>query len=268
MFAQPILQHSLTANKDSPVILYLHGFLGCREDWDDIAGRLGDRFSHLRLDLPGHRMSPHTIPEEYYTMPHCAELVVNLLDRLQIRQCHLVAYSMGGRLGLYLLTHNPRRFSKAVIESASPGLKTEAERTARRHVEQQVRHQLEEHTFDEFLTDWYNQPLFQTLDKTDPRFAAMLECRRQHDPAALALSVKHMGTSVMPPLWNRLPDLDLPVLFVAGEKDARFRALADEMANLCPHGRTGIIRNAGHNTHFECPAEFCREITQFLSQGA
>ena len=245
--------------------MYLHGFLGCQDDWQEVIDNLGRTFGHLTVDLPGHRLRADKLNQEQYTMPGCARLVIDLLDHLQIEQTHLVAYSMGGRLGLYLLTHYSDRFDRAVIESASPGLKTDPERESRRNQEQQLIEQLTKQPFDQFLCEWYDQPLFQSTEKSDPRFAPMLERRRAHDPEALALSLRHMGTSVQPSLWDKLSDLSLPVMFVAGAKDNKYRRLAESMATLCPAGQSAIISVTGHNTHWERPEEFCRLVRSFLT---
>lgn len=259
------LSHDLIANPNKGCVLYLHGFLGCGDDWREITRGLGDTFSHLTLDLPGHRMLADQLDEQDYTMPGGAKLVVDLLDHLQIERTHLVAYSMGGRLGLYLLTHYPDRFDRAVIESASPGLRSDSERADRRKREHETMKQLRDRSYDGFLRDWYDQPLFQTMDQTDPRFASMLGRRDEHDPKALALSLEHMGTSVQPSLWGNLGDLRLPVIFVAGAKDDKYCRLANEMVDLCPAGSNNIVQDAGHNTHWECPDEFCQVVRSFLT---
>ena len=260
----PHLNHNLTYTPNTESVLYLHGFLGCLDDWREITDGLGGTFSHLTVDLPGHRMRADKLGEEQYTMPGCAKLVMDLLDNLQIEQTHLVAYSMGGRLGLYLLTHYPQRFIRAVIESASPGLRTESERTARREYEHQLIEQLRNRPLDQFLREWYDQPLFQSMKKSDPRFALMLERRSAHDSEALALLLKQMGTSVQPSLWDKLGDIHLPVMFIAGANDNKYFHQAESMTNLCSAGQSTIILETGHNTHWERPEEFCRLVRSFL----
>ena len=264
----PVLNHSFAPNGNVPAALYLHGFLGCKDDWSEVVNRLRGDFAHLTVDLPGHRMPPSSLPLEYYSMPGCAELIVSLLDHLRIERCHLVGYSMGGRLGLYLLTHYPDRFLSAVIESASAGLRTSSERSTRLQQEQTLITSLRERSLDEFLGNWYAQPLFDTIDGTTDRFKKMMERRRSHDPVALARSLEHMGTGVMPSLWDRLPGIAVPLLFVAGERDEKYCALAQEMAHLCPHAQVAIIANAGHNTHFERPEAFGKAVAQFLKQDS
>jgi len=269
MSIAPELDHTLTLSEDqgAPTILYLHGFLGSREDWTEVVELVGNRYSHLTVNLPGHGTSPHRLPASYYSMPKAAELVINLLDHYGTGQCHLAGYSMGGRLGLYLLVHYSERFASAIMESASPGLKTEEERAARRKENGLLADRLLIYSFDSFLEDWYGQPLFDSTDKGDPRFARMLARRRRQDPSSLALSLRYMGTGAQPSLWERLQDTCSPILFVAGERDAKYSALAHEMARLCPRGRTAILPGAGHNAHFERPDEFCRAVTEFLSHS-
>ena len=261
------LKYSLSAASGSPTVMFLHGFLGCRRDWDEIAGLLTDKYRHLRVDLPGHGSPFGDLPPDAYSMTGCARLIIELLDKCEIESCHLIGYSMGGRIGLYLLTHYPSRFHSAVIESASAGLKTETERSERRQWEWIWTTRLREQPYEAFLRDWYAQPLFSRIDQTTERFEKMLWHRRQHKPEALAVVMEQMGTGVMPSLWDKLAEIDVPVLFVAGERDEKYCALAREMAGLCPKGEIAIIADAGHNGHFERPEAFTEKVSQFLKRN-
>jgi 2-succinyl-6-hydroxy-2,4-cyclohexadiene-1-carboxylate synthase len=241
--------------------------MGCGDDWRETIARLGDSFSRLTVDLPGHGRSIESLSTEQYSMPGCAELVLSLLDNLGITKCHLVAYSMGGRLGLYLLTHYPERFGRAVIESSSPGLKTKDEREARRAADRELQERILTAPLDKLLTEWYSQPLFSTMDQADPRYAALLQRRLGNNPEALALSLENMGTGAQPSLWEELEELTRETLFVAGERDQKYGAIAEEMTGLCPAGQVAIIPGAGHNVHFERPVEFCSEVSRFLTEN-
>ncbi len=79
------------------------------------------------------------------------------------------------------------------------------------------------------------------------------------------MSLKHMGTGAQPSLWDELKDLAPRTLFVVGEKDEKYRAIANEMTSLCPASQVAIIPGAGHNVHFECPGEYGAEIARFLA---
>ena len=76
-----------------------------------------------------------------------------------------------------------------------------------------------------------------------------------------------MGAGSQPDLWEKLPELNLPALFIAGEKDWKFQRLAAEMANLCPNGEVAIMAESGHNVHFENPETYTQTVKQFVSTG-
>lgn len=262
----PELNHRLTGDLSRPLVLYLHGFLGTLTDWNETSVRLGDRFAHLTVDLPGHGDTDPHLSIDSYSMPETAGLVVGLLDRLGIERCHLLGYSMGGRLGLYLLLNHSERFERAIIESASPGLQSESERKDRRQHDRTLAERVLNEEFSAFLAYWYAQPSFASLDRSGPRYEAMLDRRLKQSPEGLARSLELMGTGAQPSLWEQLPSLKVPTLFVAGSVDAKFSDLAERMASLCGSTRSAIIPNAGHVAHFEEPDRFCELAVNFLTE--
>lgn len=248
-----------------PVILFLHGFLGSGEEWEEIIALLGDRFQCLTVDLPGHGRSASSDRRRSWSMENTAKAVIALLQRLGIRECFLAGYSMGGRLALYLTLAYPQYFAKAILESASPGLKTEPERRERIARDEQLARRLEAGDFREFLHGWYRQPLFQTLVQ-HPRFEEIFQNRLQNDPRGLAKSLRDMGTGAQPSLWEQLPGNKIPLLLVVGEKDAKFRALAGEMAEHCRAIRIETIAGCGHNVHVENAGAFAEALIKFASE--
>jgi 2-succinyl-6-hydroxy-2,4-cyclohexadiene-1-carboxylate synthase len=240
-------------------VLFLHGFLGSREDFDNVIPLFVDRYSCLSIDLPGHGKTEFA---EDYTLPNTADAIVALLDNLKIPQALLVGYSMGGRLALYLALNFPERFPKVVIESGSPGLKTEEERSTRLQRDFALADQLETN-FSQFLTDWYEQPLFQSL-KQHPRFEQLLDQRLQNDPIGLAKSLREMSTGAQPSLWEKLKAHQNPLLLIVGERDRKFIDINQEMASMCETARLAIVPDVGHNIHLEKPEIFANYIKDFL----
>jgi pimeloyl-ACP methyl ester carboxylesterase len=62
----------------------------------------------------------------------------------------------------------------------------------------------------------------------------------------------------MAPLWDRLEALAVPVTLAAGERDAKFRAIAERMADALPDARAEVIAGAGHAAHLEAPTAVAR----------
>ena len=77
--------------------------------------------------------------------------------------------------------------------------------------------------------------------------------RLRNTPAGLARALRGLGTGALPPLWDRLGELTMPVTLIVGERDAKFRAIADEMAARIPHATGLIVPGTGHAVHLEAP---------------
>jgi len=103
----------------TPVVL-VHGFTGSIErSWID-TGVLPDLARDHRViafDLRGHGKSgkPHD-PKAYEEL---APDVIRLMDHLELRQAHLVGYSLGGIILARLLTTHPQRFLSVVLGGAA-----------------------------------------------------------------------------------------------------------------------------------------------------
>ena len=260
---EPALAYQMLGDKSNPAIVFLHGFTGSGEDWSDLARPLAERYFLIIPDLPGHGQTRIDDPK-FYTMGYSASLVIKLLDSLRVTGCHLAAYSMGGRLGIFLLSQFPDRFDRAILESTSPGLDNEKEREARRVHDETLAQSLTENGLRPFLDNWYKQPIFAAMRRYSERLGALIERRQNNDPHGLALSLRMMGTGTQPNLWPELPNIRHRLLFMVGEYDRKFRDIADRMGDLCPQAKVCTIADSGHNVHFEQPDAYRDALTSFL----
>ncbi len=247
-----------------PRILFLHGFLGSGGDWLPIARLLENRYCCILVDLPGHgeACTPAAVADEGFFMQTVEALAAGLRRQVD-GPCALVGYSMGGRIALALALRHPEMFTSAVIISSSPGLRTEEERRQRRLHDDRLAAELE-HDPDGFLERWYRLPLFETL-AAHPAFPAIFESRRIADPRAIAASLRFLGTGSQPPLWDELAGNRLPIMFFAGEKDAKFVEIGRQMVNLCPGSTLEIFHGCGHTLHVEERARFVERLSLFIN---
>ncbi len=255
--------YSLSGSTDKPLALFLHGFMGASHDFDEVISLLSDQFCCLAVDLPGHGKTLLIGGDECYSMPSTAQALINLLNQLNIEKCFLVGYSMGGRLALYLTIQFPQRFSKVVLESASPGLKTQQERMERIQHDFKLAQNLETRDFSSFLSSWYNQPLFASL-KQHHKFEHVIERRLENNPIELAKSLRNMSTGAQPSLWDKLKQNKIPLLLIVGKYDHKFRAINWEMAELCEAAILEIVSCCGHNVNIEMSEIFIEKLTLFL----
>ncbi|RNM41714.1 hypothetical protein DMP09_08205, partial [Eggerthella sinensis] len=120
-----------------------------------------------------------------------------------------------------------------------------------------------------FMDFWEQLPLFATQRTLPADVRERLHAARMaNDAEALARTFEHAGQHVMPDRAANLATLaalasshaqPLPLLYLAGEHDQKYRAQAHDFA-AATHAATCIVPGAGHNTHLEAPAAFVREV--------
>lgn len=257
------LNYEISGERRAPAVLILHGFMGSSADWRDVMATLGDRAFCIALDLPGHGASLGLRPAAY-TIEESARAVIHVLDELRVQRPVMVGYSMGGRLALYMALRRPERCAGLFLESASPGLESEEERTARRASDEEKAKRLETEGFEAFLRDWYRQPLFASLARDRTLLQRTIEARRRNDPIELARSLRGMGTGSQPSLWGELESLTVPSLAAAGALDEKYAAISSRMAVINSQIESRSVRGAGHNVHDEALAEYVALLERFV----
>jgi 2-succinyl-6-hydroxy-2,4-cyclohexadiene-1-carboxylate synthase len=246
-------------------VLFLHGFMGAAANWRPVMERSDDARS-LAVDLPGHGAATGR-PERAYTMEGCVAALEATLRFENVRSCAVVGYSMGGRLALHFALMRPARYRGLLLESASPGLRTEAKRQARRRTDAERARRIRS-DFRGFLEAWYRMPLFASLARHG-LVGETVARRLENEPAELARSLAGMGTGQQASLWPRLTELEQPARVVTGALDEKYRRLTREMATRS-RGllRRVVVEEAGHNVHAERPARFMEEVEALLKAAA
>ena len=250
---------------EAPSLLLLHGFTGSGDSWAELIPAFTQEFALITVDILGHGRSAAPADPNRYAMPHVAADLIALLDDWQIERTALLGYSMGGRLALYLACHFPERFSQLILESSSPGLRTEAERATRRQQDEALADWIEANGIEPFVARWEALPLWASQQQLSAEIWQRLRQQRlQNSAVGLANSLRGMGTGAQPSLWDKLPEITVPSLLIAGELDHKFMAINEQMVGLLANGRFHPIPNAGHTTHLEQPALFQSIIRRFL----
>ena len=255
----------ITGKKGNPAIILLHGFTGDHTTWKNLSNTLKASFQVVAIDLLGHGKTDSPDWLDRYKMENAAKDIIHLMDLLQIDSAHLLGYSMGGRLALGTAMLYPKRIKTLILESASPGLKTEQEKVSRMQSDDPWQFRILEQGIENFVNYWENIPLFQTQKRLPTDIQNQIRSQRlQNDPNGLANSLKGFGTGRQPSWWHKLQELDVPVLLMSGELDEKFCKIADEMNRLFPKSKTVEIKEAGHAIHVEEPDKFDTIVKKFL----
>ena len=236
----------------------LHGFTGEGGAFDHLHDPLGSYFRAMAPDLPGHgKSSPATGWDDALE-----ELRVTLPEKF-----FLAGYSMGARLALAFTLRWPERVRALLLESGSPGIANPEERARRRAEDEQLAESVLRGGVPAFVAKWEDHPTLAGLRDLSPSLlAAVRERRLRQSAEGLASALRHLGSGAQPPLWDELPLLRAPVLLVAGERDAKFGAIARDMAAAISGSRVVLVPSSGHSPHLEAPERYAATLAAFFTQ--
>ncbi|MBS2027936.1 MAG: 2-succinyl-6-hydroxy-2,4-cyclohexadiene-1-carboxylate synthase [Deltaproteobacteria bacterium] len=245
-------------------LVALHGFTGTAEELLAPARRLSD-IERIGVDLIGHGQSDAPADPARYGFEQAIQDLVKLLERLERPSVELWGYSQGGRLALAFALAHPKRVTRLILESASPGIESESERTVRRHDDETLAQFIEREGIEAFVARWEALPLFASERELPPEARAELRRSRLSQRAVgLANALRGLGTGTQPSFWPRLHELGCPTLLITGARDEKFHAIAQGMSQQLPNSRHISIADAGHAPHRERPAACVAAVAEFL----
>lgn len=218
----------------------LHGFLGLTTDWDFLQD-LGHLVSYNIYDAA----------KDYKSWTSKFNAGINPENHNII-----IGYSLGARLALHALIDQPRLWQKAIIVSGHPGLPAE-ERKARIEHDAAWAKRFELEPWEPLLHDWNNQEVFCGITPI-PRL------EQQFNRKDLANLFNQYSLGRQEDLSPKITDLPLPILWIAGERDLRYKILADKQRLSHSSSRKWIAPHAGHRVPWESQQAFYQEIKTFI----
>src|SRR5207302_11184721 len=102
-----------------PVVLLIHGIVGCAEQWDQVVPLLAERYTVVAPDLLGHGESAK--PRGDYSLGAYAASVRDLLVALGHRRATVVGHSLGGGVAMQFAYEYPP-FAERLVLVSSGGL--------------------------------------------------------------------------------------------------------------------------------------------------
>lgn len=242
---------------DAPVLVLNHTLATSREMWRRQIAHFSPRYRIISFDMRGHGES--AAPDFPYSLEMLADDVVGVLDGLGVDlPAAYVGISIGGMIGQALGLRHPKRFGALVLCStasrtppeARPALDQRIEAVKRDGLEGQVQPTLERWLSAEFRA-------------REPDTAKWVADMIRSTPAAGMAGCLHAIKAL--DYQEQLPQIALPTLVVAGEKDpgapvAASQAIHERIAG----SQLAIIPGCLHQTPIEAPDAFNRTIEKFL----
>jgi 2-succinyl-6-hydroxy-2,4-cyclohexadiene-1-carboxylate synthase len=238
-------------------VVLAHGFTQTARSWQEFEALLRTELPGLEtvaVDLPGHGDAPPPADADLWSSAR------RLVDAGGIAT--YVGYSMGGRVALHAALAAPGVVRGLVLIGATAGIDDPDERQARIDADERLADHIETVGVPTFLDEWLSNPLFAGL--TDA--TSLRSDRLRNTAAGLSASLRATGTGTQTPLWDRLGDIECPVLVLVGEHDTKFTALGHRLVDALPVAELVLVPGAGHSVHLEQPEATAEAVASWLDQ--
>jgi 2-succinyl-6-hydroxy-2,4-cyclohexadiene-1-carboxylate synthase len=253
----------------APVLVMMHGFTGSVATWRPHLGALVEHCTVVAIDALGHGASDAPTDAARYAMSHVVADYLAVMDHLGVERFGLLGYSMGGRMALHIAAAASARVQLLILESASPGLATAAERKARIAADEQLALMLEREGIAAFVDRWEAAPLWDSQHVLPAGVRRELRQQRlASNPVGLANSLRGAGTGSAHALYDQLMAIGMRTLLIAGALDTKFAAIARKTHSALPDATLQIVPDAGHAVHLEAPDLFNSLVIEFIRRHA
>ncbi len=229
----------------------LHGFLGCKSDWNSFDPASFNVDQIIAVD-PFQQRSVDSLKA-------WAASFTSKIDEPKTHQNILMGYSLGGRLALHALVQQPSLWKAAVIISAHPGLTDEEEKKHRLEQDKQWARR--------FLAEPWG-PLLQTWNQQGTLLTSQPLQRKQadYDRITLAYALQCLSLGVQEDLRPAIAALPFPILWLTGEKDEKYTALAKDLVYSHPHSSFQVVPGSGHRVPWDQPHLFQTRVRDWLAK--
>ncbi len=246
----------------SPIVL-LHGFSFGAVSFKHQIGDIARRHRIIAPDLRGHGLSAKPwVPEAYNDSGIWAQDLQAVLSALNIEQPLIVGWSFGGYVGVHYLRHcGAECASGLVLVGSLAGLvpRPPPPDPADSNMPPPTGDARADNYHDFFLAaDW----LSRIMSHAPP--SAQEKRQKQLTITMMAPMIRRAMVGM--PLDNQdlAEDLDLPVLFIYGDKDGSIPSSSVLQAvGLLPNASVIEYKGVGHSSFAETPDQFNADLMKF-----
>jgi 3-oxoadipate enol-lactonase len=242
---------------DGDALVMIHGFPLTRDIWDAQAQVLARTHRVVRPDLRG--MGASSVPDGPYLMETLASDIAAALDALAIERAALVGHSLGGYVALAFARMYTERVARLALVCSRIAADTREIAENRRKTADSIER---EGAIPPELTTRLLAP--ETLLQRPEIAQRASEISRRTDPRGAAAMLRGMALRVASD--DIAPDLEVPVLVVAGARDAVIPIEeARAVAQAFPKGRLVICERSGHLPMLEEPDRVTEALAELLT---
>jgi pimeloyl-ACP methyl ester carboxylesterase/predicted GNAT family acetyltransferase len=248
------LQYAERGDRDGHPVVLLHGFTDSWLSFSRVLPSFPRSWRAFAISQRGHGDSDR--PATGYGMPDLAADVVAFLDAMALPRVTLVGHSMGSLVAMQAALDAPARIDRLVLVGSAAHMRSTEVLGLVKEIEA-------------------------LGDQVPPDFARAFQESTIHHPVPPEFLARVIEESLKVParVWRAaaagqlaadysgvLDRIATPVLLLRGDHDTLFPEAAREALNTrLPGAVLKIYRDTGHALHWERPAEFVRDLEDFIA---
>lgn len=231
------VNYEFNKNKKGEVLLLLHGWGGSVNSFDAIK-QIKKTYKTLIVDFPPFGKSDE--PKDWNIFSY-ANMVISLCEHLNIKKCHVLGHSFGGRVGILISVLQKELVDKLILVD-SAGMKPRRK------------------------PSYYLKTLEYKLRKV---FGISTMRMGSSDYKDLTLNMKKVFSRVVSTYLEEYASMvSQKTLIVFGEKDKETPIyMAKRLNKLIKNSKLIVFKGCAHFCYLEKPYEFCKLVNSFLKEG-
>ena len=241
---------------EAPALLLSNSLSSDMSMWEDQIPLWSQHFRVIRYDQRGHGGS--TVSPAPYSMEQLGRDALSVLDALSVQRAHFCGLSMGGMVGMWLLTHAPDRVDRAVLANTAAymgpadlwnGRVAAAEAGGM------------EALVDSTIARWFPEAFRAAAPETIERMRAMILRTPTVGYQGSCLAIRDMDQR------ETIKGIRNPVLVIIGSKDPATTPTDGEAIVAAIPGAQKCVLDAAHISNIEQATAFGAAVDAFLLDG-
>ncbi len=246
---------------DGATIVFIAGFPLTREIWNSQADALSQRHRIVLPDLRG--VGNSSAPDGPYLMERLAADVAAVLDALGIERASIAGHSLGGYVALAFARMYTERLTHLALVCSRLAADSPEQVAARRDLAVRIECVATMQPAIDAYVPRLTAP--ETTAKRPDVVARAGELAGRIDPSGAASLLR--GMALRAAADDIAPDLDVPVLIVAGGRDAIISMEeARAVARAFRRGRLVVCEESGHLPMLEEPEKVTDALAALVSE--
>jgi len=242
---------------EGEVMLLLHGLGSTKADWDNQIQPFSEKFRIIAPDFRGHGNSSKPLSMKEYGIGLCSEDMKLLLEGLNISECNVLGFSMGGAVAFDMAVKYPSLFKKMVIVNTAPDFNNLGWFGKKMVIERTLTLKLKgmNPLAKKVANGMFPEPHQKELRE------AFYARAKSNDVRAYYNSFR---TLMRWGIRDEIKNIGIPTLVIASELDYTPVKLKEEYAKKMPDAKVAVVKNSRHGVTMDQPEEFNKLVLNFL----